>query len=207
MLYFTIISITMLLAMSMTIMQALVFKNISLTYAIIAPLFVFFYVLIVLGIFALLLRIALPFKMFSFEHKFFGVSKKEIKYYEKFKIKKWKDKVPELGKSAGFSKKNLQSTEPEYLKKFLDETCFGEVLHAIAGVLGFTCLFFFSAKDYYFVLPILIVNLILNLLPCFIQRYNRYRLEILYNFKMRKREEEPLQTQEDIEDITIAESN
>lgn len=87
-----------------------------------------------------------------------------------------------MGASGGFSKRNLKSLEPEYIQRFIYETCLGEVLHLLTGVLGFTCLALFPLSQYYFVLPILIVNLILHLLPCFIQRYNRYKLVIVYDY-------------------------
>ena len=78
-----------------------------------------------------------------------------------------------MGASGGFSKRNLKSLEPEYIQRFIYETCLGEILHLLTGVLGFTCLALF---------PLLIVNLILHLLPCFIQRYNRYKLVIVYDY-------------------------
>lgn len=186
MLYIIIISAVVLCSMAAAICVACLTGTISLAYAIIAPLFVLLYVLIMLGILDLILRFCLPKSCWNYEKKYFSVSKKEVRFYEKLKIRKWKDKVPELGKSAGFSKSNLQSLEVDYLKKFLYETCIGEILHLSGALFGFTCLFFFPVKDFYFVLPIVILNFVLNLLPCFIQRYNRARLSVVYKFKIRR---------------------
>ena len=185
MLYFLIISLVVAGTLVSTICVSCLAGTITLSYAIIAPLFVLLYVFILLGILDLILRFCLPKTCWNYERKYFAVSKKEVRLYEKLKIRKWKDKVPEWGKSAGFSKSNLQSLEVDYLKKFIYESCIGEILHLSAAILGFTCLFIFPVKHYYFVLPILLTNFLLNLMPCFIQRYNRARLLVVYKFKTR----------------------
>ena len=53
------------------------------------------------------------------------------------------------------------------------------------AVLAFLFLAIYPTRDWYFVLPILAVNFLINLLPCMIQRYNRYRLSVVYKFKAR----------------------
>ena len=51
---------------------------------------------------------------------FYRPSKSTIKFYEKLGIKRWKDKVLELGKLHGFSKSKLTDTKnPEYFKRFI----------------------------------------------------------------------------------------
>ena len=107
----------MLTTVGIALFKALAFGSISVTYAIFGPFAVNAYVIVLLGFFALFLRFV-PFKLFCHQHKLYTVKKKEISFYEKLRIKKWKDKVPELGKTGGFSKRNLQSTNLEYLKKF-----------------------------------------------------------------------------------------
>ncbi len=184
MFYVTVILFTMILDIGIATALSLAEKSITLVYAIIAPFFILAYVLIILGILDLLLRF-LPKSFYDFNKKYYIVSKKEMKFYEKISIRKWENIVPELGSSGGFSKRHLKSIDSQYIRQFIHETCFGEILHLFAGILGFTCLLFFSSDKYLFVLPILIVNLILNLLPCLIQRYNRHKLVTLYNFKTR----------------------
>ena len=160
-------------------------KSVSLAYAICAPLLLAVFCGLLLGVLDILIRL-LPQNFWRYDKKPFLVSKKEVKFYEKLGIKKWKDKaVPELDASAGFSKRYLKGTAIEYLERFLIETCQGETLHASGAVLAFLFLAIYPTRDWYFVLPILAVNFLINLLPCIIQRYNRYRLSVVYKFKAR----------------------
>lgn len=193
MMYLLIIYITMLADIGMTVGISLIHGGMSLAYAIISPLFVLAYVLVLLGLLDLVLRI-FPKSMYNYKSKFYVASKREIRFYEKIGIRKWKDLVPELGATGGFSKRNIKSLEPTYIKRFLYETCFAEILHLLAALLGFTALFFFPPHHYYFVLPIVIVNFILNLLPCLIQRYNRRKLATLYYFLTRKEKRTSVET-------------
>lgn len=181
MLYFFIIFISMLCIEALTISFSLSFGTISLAYAIIAPFFVNAYVLVVLGVVTLFMRLCIPKKFWNCNSRFFKVDKNELKTYNKLKIKKWKELVPEMGATGGFPKRKILSLSPTYLWKFLQETCFAEFMHYIAGLLGFTVLFIMPVKDYYFTVPILLINLILHILPCLIQRYNRYRLKEIYD--------------------------
>lgn len=185
MLYLIIILIVMAGTLTTTICASCLAGTISLTYAIVAPLLVLLYVFLVLGVLNLILRFCLPKSCWDYKRKYFTVSKKEVKFYEKLKIRNWKDRVPEWGKSAGFSKSHLQSLDAEYLQKFIYETCIGEVLHLLGAIFGFTCLFYFPIAHFYFVLPIVLTSFVLNLLPCIIQRYNRARLLVIYKFKTR----------------------
>ena len=186
MFYAILIGTSMLLSIGAALAVHFVTGTISLVHAFLMPLAVALYCALLLGIIDVIIRL-LPRKIWQFDKGSFRVSKKEARFYEKLGIKKWKDKaVPELGKTAGFSKKNLQGTEIEYLSKFLMETCMGETLHLIGAVVAFTALAVFPAQDWYFVLFIVIINFFINILPCMIQRYNRYRLGVVYKFKTRK---------------------
>ena len=83
---------------------------------------------------AVLVRL-LPKKLFSYKNKIFQVKKNERNFYLKIKIKDWKDKVPELGKLVNFSKDKIENpNDTKYIEKFLDETCYAEVLH-ISGLI------------------------------------------------------------------------
>ncbi len=186
MLYVVTIFLTIAISEGATLAVHFFTGAISLAYAICAPLFLAVFCGLLLGVVDILIR-ALPRNLWRFDKKPFVVSKKEVKFYEKLGVKKWKDRaVPELGASAGFSKKNLKSTDAEYLERFLRETCQGEVLHASGAILAFLFLAIFPVRDWYFVWLMLIVNLLLNILPCIIQRYNRYRLAVVYKFKTRR---------------------
>lgn len=185
MLYAVIIVATLFISVGAAVAVSLVTASISLLYAFLAPLFLAVFCGLLLGVLDLVIRL-IPSKYWRYDKGIFAVDKREIKFYERLKIRKWKDKaVPELGASAGFSKKKLQSTDAQYLELFLVETCRGEALHALGGVLAFLFLALYPVSDWYFAVPILVVNCVLNLLPCMIQRYNRYRLDVVFKFKSR----------------------
>jgi glycosyl-4,4'-diaponeurosporenoate acyltransferase len=97
-------------------------------------------------------------------------------YQDCFKIKKWKEYLPDgtplLG-SRGFPKKKLQGKNPEYLKSFLRETCRAELTHWLT--LLFAPLFFFWNPlwvGFFMIFYALAENLPLIMA----QRYNRARL-------------------------------
>lgn len=156
------------------------------------------------GLFAFLIR-RLPEKWFGHERRFFQVSAKEKKFYEKLKIRKWKDKVPELGQFTNFHKNKV--AEPRnnvYLERYMLEAAYGEVIHFAGCFLGFVIIFFYPLKYWlYFGFPVAVINLIMNILPYFILRYNFYKMKVLYRSNERKQrraaEKETLPTGEPIE--------
>ena len=130
------------------------------------------------GLVALLVH-QLPNKWFEIDNKFYKVSDKERKFYEKIKIRKWKDKVVELGALGGFSKKELKSSNDiEYIKKFLIESNKGVLNHILSCFAGFLLILIYLPFDCIFSisLPIAIMNLILNMPSTFILRYNTPKL-------------------------------
>ena len=50
----------------------------------------------------------LPERVANHESKVYTVSAKEKSFYEKLKIRKWKDKVPEIGHFTGFRKNKIE---------------------------------------------------------------------------------------------------
>ena len=156
------------------------------------------------GLFAFLIR-SLPEKWFGHERRFFQVSAKEKKFYEKLKIRKWKDKVPELGQFTNFHKNKV--AEPRnnvYLERYMLEAAYGEVIHLAGCFLGFVIIFFYPLKYWLcFGFPVAVINLIMNILPYFILRYNFYKMKVLYRSNERKQrraaEKETLPTGEPIE--------
>lgn len=140
------------------------------------------------GLFAWLINI-LPNKWFE-NKKFFEVSKREQRFYEKLGIRAWKDKVWELGGLGGFSKAKIDDPKsPEYSKRFLVESYKGEVDHIIGMFVGFTVIFLFPLKFAWIVgVPVAIVNLVLNYMPIMILRYNTPKLKVLYKRALRNQE-------------------
>ena len=176
----------MILTEALTISVSLISNSYSLGYAILAPLFVNFYVIFILAFLSVALRFVFPKRWLNYQNRYFKIRDDEPEKFQKLKVKKWKDKVPEMGCAGGFAKDKLKSLDQNYLAKFLKETCFAEILHNLAAIFGFTVLFFFPIKHYYFVLPMLFVNVFLHLLPCLIQRQTRYRLSKVYEFQKSK---------------------
>ncbi len=95
--------------------------------------------------------------------------------YRRLRVHRWKDALPEAGSffSGGFSKRTLQHRDPEYLRRFLSETCRAELSHWIAVVIGLN---FFIWNPWYVGLIMLVYGLATNLPFILVQRYNRLRL-------------------------------
>ena len=144
------------------------------------------------GLFAYIVHL-FPNKWFEVNNKFYNVSNGEKKFYEKIKIRKWKDKVWELGGLGGFSKKNLQSTNnPEYFKQFIIESNKGVLTHIIGLLIGFALILIYLPLSCFWSvsLPISIVNFLLNLPSLFILRYNTPKLHTVYKRLQRTAERE-----------------
>jgi len=133
------------------------------------------------GIFAGIIH-SLPNKWFSNDKKIFQVSRKERKFYEKLKIKSWKDKVFELGALGGFRKNKLKDPDsPEYLNQFIIESNKGVVIHIVGILLGFLVIFFLPLKYALRIgLPVYLVGVLLNVMPTMILRYNIPKLQAGY---------------------------
>lgn len=150
-------------------------------------------VILIDGIFALIIRRALPKKWFTYERKCFQVGKRERKFYEKLGIRKWKDWVAELGMFTNFSKSQVANPDDnEYIERFLLESNYGYVIHLVGAVTGFLITVIFPLKFALLIgLPVGIVNVIYNLMSAFILRYNVPRLMAVHkrNEIMKKRAE------------------
>ena len=121
----------------------------------------------------------LPPEWFNHKNKIYTVSKKERKIYEKLGIKNWKDKVPEMGQLCNFKKDKLENLNEDYIKKFLTETCYAEIIHYGMLLIGLFVLFIFPSNVFFSIsLPLFFINAILQIPPIFIQRYNRPKLEM-----------------------------
>lgn len=138
-------------------------------------------VIIIDGITATIARI-MPKKVADYNNKIFVVSRGEKNFYNCLKIKAWKEKVPEIGHFTGFRKnKVLEPKNPEYIKRFLMEICYGEIGHFASIFTGATLLLLNWFNPYWLslCLVIVIVNAILNILPIMVLRYNSYSLLLI----------------------------
>lgn len=146
------------------------------------------------GLFAFIIR-RLPAKWFNHKKKIFIVSPREKRFYEKIKIRKWKDYVPELGQFTNFSKNQI--AEPKnnvYLDKYFLEACYGEVIHFASIFLGFIIIFFYPLQYWLcFGFPIAIANALMNIPSFCILRYNSTKLRVLYESNERRERREKTQ--------------
>lgn len=145
------------------------------------------------GIFAFVIRHMTPMKWYKPGKRFFKVSRKEKSFYNAIKIKRWKDKVPELGSSTtGFTKSEFKSSsDPKYLERFIIETNYGTIVHLANALFGFLIMFipcyllpYSHGFSVWF--PVFMVNFVLSLLPVCILRYTNYTLQRLYDKSLKK---------------------
>lgn len=139
------------------------------------------------GIFALLIRRLFPSSLFSADQEFFTVSAREFNLYKCLKIKKWKDKVPELGLFTGFSKSHLKSTEGDYLARFLLESNYGVIIHLANAIFGFLIAFIPICSAPSIWIPIYAVNFVLSILPVMVLRFTSHTLQKLYKRSLRRK--------------------
>ena len=119
-------------------------------------------------------------RFISPKRKYYNVSNKERKFWERLGVRKFKDHLPDLGKLfVGFSKAKIADPKDiEYIKKYIHETCVGEVGHFVGALLGFLIMACMPINHFWLTiaLPCAIVNMVLAILPMIVMRYNRYKL-------------------------------
>lgn len=139
------------------------------------------------SVFAAVIRWILPAKWFSVDKKRFAAGKKECRFYEKLGIKKWKEKVIELGVFTGFRKNRIADpTDNAYISRYILEANYGEAVHLACVFCGFLVCFIFPEHFYSVGLPVGFVNMVLNALPFMILRYNLPRLHTLYRYNAKR---------------------
>ena len=148
-------------------------------------------VIIIAGIIATIIRYLLPKKWFTGPKTIFSAGEKERRFYEKIGIKKWKDKVLELGMFTSFSKKNIAKPKDlEYIDRYIMEANFGAVIHLFCMIGSPLVVFVLPLYLAPFVtLPVALVSIFLHFLPMCILRYNLKKLHVLYKFNLRKNKE------------------
>ena len=143
----------------------------------------------------------LPKKWMDPNKKIFHTSEREMKFYEFIKVRKWKDKVPELGGFTAFHKNKLADPwNNEYVERYMLEVCYGVVIHVFSPVFA-PLIVLLDYKMYTgwswmwltIMIPVAIVNAILIVMPAFILKYNLPKLKMLWDINMKnkkKREEQ-----------------
>lgn len=103
-------------------------------------------------------------------------------YRDVLKIQTWKDTLPQHIGKDGFSKKHLTEMSVDYLDQFILETCRGEWMHLKNCICMIVTLL---------INPLLVgvvaslLIMIANLPFAAVQRYNRFRLQILKKKRLR----------------------
>ena len=134
----------------------------------------------------------LPEKWFDSNNKHFDERKGERKFYEALGIKKWKDKIPELGGFTDFHKDKIYDPNSiEFYERFILESNYGSLLHIISAFIGYLIIFMAPLKTCFLMaIPMATVNFVLCILPYFVLRYNVGKLKkVLNNLKRRKTRE------------------
>jgi glycosyl-4,4'-diaponeurosporenoate acyltransferase len=143
------------------------------------------------GLFAFLIN-KLPDKWFGVNNRLFHVTKAERKLYKKLRIRRWKDKLWELGGLGGFSKKTIANPDsPEYLEKFIIESHRGVAVHRVGYVMGFLAMLTLpNVCALTIALPVAVVNVFINSLSTMALRYNTPTLKAMYEKKLRTQNKE-----------------
>lgn len=125
------------------------------------------------GLIAILIRVT-PDRYFDVDNPYFAVSEKSQALYKRLQVRRWKDKVWELGGLGGFSKKSLKEPmNPKYIEKFIIECNKGVVTHRLSYPIGFLAMMTVDGLCAVTIaLPIAVVNVFLNVLPTLVLRYN-----------------------------------
>ncbi len=132
------------------------------------------------GLIAIIIN-KMPNRFFGVDNKYYNVSQREKSFYKRLGVRRWKDKVWELGWIGGFSKKSLlEPKNPEYIERFIIESNKGVLTHRLGYFAGFfAMLTMFNICSLTIALPVAVVNLFLNILPTIVLRHNTPQLKSL----------------------------
>ena len=157
------------------------------------------------AIFATFVRWMLPEKLFSADKKRWAGSKKECRFYEKLGIKKWKDKVIELGVFTGFRKNKIADpNNNEYVARYITEANYGVGCHIMGMVFGYLVCLVFPKYWLSIGLPVGIVNMLLNGFSFMILRYNLPKLHTLYRINLKREQRRQTVKEAAVADSTVS---
>ena len=149
---------------------------------------------VILNLVAALLCRVVPEDKINVNAKLFRTFKFERKFYETLGVRKFKDKIPDVGAAFGFSKSEVSSIDAKYIEKFIKSTIIGEIAHILGLLSCFIVFLIFNDYVLNFSLPCFLLNTYFNILPIFVQRYNRPKLYRIYSRQI-------AQSEEKIEDV------
>ena len=188
MLYYLTILICMIIISIVDVIVAAPIFSFDVWYIILAVVISTVSVIAIDGVCATLSRWIFPKKWFGVDKKFFLAGKKECRFYEKIGIKKWKEKVLELGVFANFRKNKIADpNNNEYIASYIYEANCGILGHALGVIFGYLIIFIYPLPFWLcFGFPVATVNLVLSSMPLMILRYNLPKLHTLYKYNARR---------------------
>lgn len=168
-LYLSVIGVAALIISALNI----VFEVAAWYYVIIAVIWCIALQFALDGALAILIN-KMPNEWFGIDNPAYEVSEFEKRLYKRLQVRRWKDKVWELGGLGGFSKKSFTDpNDPAYIERFIIECNKGVLTHRLSYPIGFLAMLTLSgAPALTIALPVAVVNLFLNILPTLALRYN-----------------------------------
>jgi len=138
----------------------------------------------------------MPERFFQKDKRAYRLSKGEKKFYDLIGVKKWKEKVPELGGFTSFHKDHVADPfNNDYIERFILEARYGISIHLWSVPLGFLVIFldyqmFSGTSSLYLTMaiPLACINAILVVAPAFILKYNLPKLLKIRDHNLRLRE-------------------
>lgn len=145
-------------------------------------------VIIIDGVTAFTVRWILPKKLFTGIKKVYAADVRERRVWEFFGVKKWKEKIPELGFFAAFRKNKIADPKNnEYVSRYITEANCGVAVHFAGIVCGFAIIFLMPLnRCLCFGIPVAVVNAVYNGLSLIILRYNLPKLHKLYRINEKR---------------------
>lgn len=121
----------------------------------------------------------LPSSWFDANKRCFCTTERERALYKKLRVRKWKEKVWELGGLGGFSKRTIKEPRNRaYIERYILECNKGVVTHRASYFIGFLAMLtMYNVCTFTIAAPVALVNLFLNVLPTIILRDNVPRLK------------------------------
>lgn len=147
------------------------------------------------GLVAAIIR-KIPEKYFLKDRKIFQLSERQRKFCDFLGVKKWKEKIPELGGFTNFHKDHVKDPfDIDYVRRFILEARYGVIIHLWSVPFGFLVVLF-DFKMYFgqgnifwtIAIPLALVNAILIVAPAFVLKYNLPKLDKLLRHNTRLRD-------------------
>lgn len=190
--YFIIVLVAMAVIFLVNLLVNPYLFNLETWYILVAVIVNTVAVIAVSGLVATIVRKCIPERIMSIDNMEMKVNKKEVLFYEKIGVKKWKEKILELGATAGFRKNKISDPKNiEFTKRYILEIHYGVYVHIFGMIASFLIIFIYPLKYFYmFGLPVALVSVFLHFLPLCALRYNLPKLKKLHQLNIKRESRE-----------------